>query len=126
MSTTVPNHSQASRIRFDVQSLQNHADIKPWKGNSYSGHQDVFYETLEDGFTKAHTTYDLMHWSTTIASITRNGVLYFDARYISATTRGFQGRILNALRTAFGESHPDVVRISQELGKPTSQRGILY
>lgn len=116
----VPNHSQTSRIRFDVQRLQNGQDPLYWRGNSYQGIPTTFaindVETLGIRFK---------HWDTTIAAVTASGVLYFNARYISTTTRGFQSRIVNALATAFGENHAAVVRIREELALPTGERDIL-
>lgn len=120
---TIPNYAQTSRIRFDIQAIQNGRGdtVEYWHGNSYKG----IPETLRvDGHRIWHGIR-LMHWDTTIAIISAAGAIYFDARYVSATTRGFQGRILNAMRTAFGENHPTVIRIAAELSMPTDQRGVL-
>jgi len=119
----VPNHSQASRIRFDIQKLQNGQGdtLQHWQGNSYKGIPVTIYV---DGEKVGHGI-QLKHWDTTIAVITMVGPIYFDARYISSTTRGFQGRIINALRTAFGENYASVVRIAEELALPTGEREVL-
>lgn len=117
----VPNHSQTSRIRFDIQALQNGQTPSDWRGNSYAG--IVGYAT-ENG-----RLYTLIHWQTPIAQIhVKDGVatiLFFDARHISTTTRGFQGRIIRALSTALGMRNPDVERIHAELGRKTSDRRAL-
>ena len=90
----VPNHTQAIRIASDLNKLARGESADDWHGNSYAG--IVGYP--QDG----GRMYTLIHWSTPIAQlhIASNGevsVLMFNARYISATTRSFQGRIYRAL-----------------------------
>ena len=119
----VPNHAQTSRIRFDIQKLQNGQgdQLEYWQGNSYRGIPvtvSLANETVLHGIK-------LKHWDTTIAVVTMAGPIYFDARYISSTTRSFQGRILNAMRTAYGENYAAVVRIAEELALPTGERDVL-
>lgn len=120
---SVPNHSQASRIRFDLQklaSVDHKQTIKDWRGNSYQGRLYTDYQT-------GLSVYELVHWNTTIAQFTtvvpgKVLMTYFNARYISTTTRGFQSRILNAMRTALGENSPAVLAVDNELGKSTALR----
>lgn len=121
--SNVPNHSQTSRIRFDIQKLQNGLGdtLQYWHGNSYKGIPVTVYVSGE----KVGHGIKLKHWDTTIAVITTVGPIYFDARYISSTTRGFQGRILNALRTAYGDNYASVARIAEELALPTGERDVL-
>lgn len=122
----VPNHAQTSRIRFDLQRLAgiDHKNtIKDWHGNSYQGRLYSDYQTRL-------SIYELVHWSTTIAQFTTEtpGVVrlhYFNARYISSTTRSFQGRILNAMATALGENHPSVIQVREMLSQPTHNRTAL-
>lgn len=123
----VPNHSQTSRIRFDLERLagvDHKSTIKDWRGNSYQGRLYTDYQT-------GLSIYELVHWNTTIAQFTtmRPGVVvmtYFNARHISTTTRGFQSRILNAMRTAFGENNSFVRAVSAELAQKTHQRGEIF
>ena len=119
----VPNHTQAARIRHDIVNACCNRTPKAWRGNSYSARV-----VTDDTRTFSQLFYQLVHWDTTIAEISVYGgvisVTYFDARYISSTTRGFQSRILKALVELVGSDHPDVVAISQELGKPTHSRGV--
>ena len=117
----IPNHAQASRIASDLNKLARGESADDWRGNSYAGIV---------GYQDGGRMYTLTHWSTPIAQlhIASDGkvsVLMFNARYISATTRSFQGRILNALRTALGENDPMVVIIQHELGRKTHLRGVL-
>lgn len=124
---SVPNHSQTSRIRFDLQrlaSVDHKQTIKDWHGNSYQGRLYTDYQT-------GLSVYELVHWSTTIAQFTtfipgKVLMTYFNARYISTTTRGFQSRIFNAMRTALGENNPAVRAVGNELGKPTAQRHEIF
>lgn len=72
--------------------------------------------------------YILMHWDTVITAVYYEPRVeklvmdYFDARYISATTRGFQSRILKAF-DKIGVWGTKIV--ATELGKPTHKRGII-
>ena len=128
----VPNHAQSARITRDIRRMQQWqrdqstpwSDVHTsWSGNSYSGY--CLTETVE-GANKAAITavvYHLFHWSTEIATIefredeiTR---VSFLARYISTTTRGFQGRILQGLQQAGFDTN----EIVHELALPTDQRG---
>ena len=117
----VPNHSQSSVIAADLIRLRDddcHGETLYWHGNSYGGYRE--YDP--DGTPM----YVLEHWSTVIAHIVnRDGALYvnyFNGCYISATTRGFQGRILAALDKmgVFGKENVRYI-----LSKPTHKRGIL-
>ena len=119
----VPNHSQADRITSDIRKLLDGKGdtLQYWQGNSYRGIPvtvSLANETVLHGIK-------LKHWDTTIAVVTMAGPIYFDARYISSTTRSFQGRILNAMRTAYGENYAAVVRIAEELALPTGERDVL-
>ena len=119
----VPNYSQASVIAADLIRFRdgdNPGATLSWTGNSYSGRRmGRFGNDLPE-------TYDLIHWDTTIASIcmTDKGltVWYFDARYLSATTRKFQGRILEALDKigVYGTR-----ATLSELSEPTGKRRIV-
>lgn len=121
----VPNHSQVDRIATDLRKLAHNDDPAVWQGNSYQG----FPVTAKVRQETKHNGYQLKHWSTTIAEFhyTPQGVVlaYFDARYISSTTRGFQGRILRAMSRVFGPAHATVVRVAEELALPTGERGVL-
>lgn len=120
---SIPNHAQTARIHSDIQTLQNGRGdaLEPWRGNSYKG---IPVTVSVHGHTIRHGI-KLKHWDTTIAIITSTGPVYFNARYISQTTRAFQGRILNALRAAYGDDHASVVRIAEELAMPTVERDVL-
>lgn len=107
MRKNVANYEQETRIATDILTLKTARD---WQGNSYSG--TVYAE---------NNSYDLYHWSTRIATVKDGALTYFDARYHSATTRGFQGRILRGLARA----GIDVSQAKQELAKPTDAREIL-
>ena len=130
----VPNHTQAARIARDIRRMQHWqkeqatpwSDVHTsWSGNSYGGY--CLTQTVE-GANHAPTTavvYRLFHWNTEIATIefredeiTR---VSFLARYISTTTRGFQGRILQGLQQAGF----DTDEIVHELALPTHQRGFV-
>ena len=107
MRKNVTNKEQETRIATDVLTLKTARD---WQGNSYSG--TAYAE---------NNSYDLLHWSTRIATVQDGALTYFDARYHSATTRGFQGRILRGLARA----GIDVSAARQELSKPTHERGVV-
>lgn len=121
---TIPNHSQAQRIRRDVRRLAadliTHGDA--WQGNSYALQVEI------DPGSKA---LQYRHWSTIICEIEQAPgttekvrVTYFDARYHSSTTRGFQGRLLEAFK--YGLIPADQLsRIVNELALPTGLRGVL-
>ena len=118
----VPNHTQANCIASDLNKLARGESADDWHGNSYAG--IVGY--LQGGVR----IYTLMHWSTPIAQlhIASDGkvsVLMFNARYISATTRSFQGRIYQALQTVHAINVNDLSAIGDELGKKTHERGVL-
>lgn len=123
---TVPNYGQSTRITIDLRRLagvDHRSTIRDWRGNSYQGR---LYQDYGTGFS----IYELVHWRTTIAQFTTMHpgevrLAYFNASYISATTRGFQGRILKGMADALGEDHPDVQLVAHELGKPTHKRGEL-
>ena len=117
----VPNHAQASRIASDLIKLARGESVADWRGNSYAGIV---------GYQDGGRMYTLIHWSTPIARlhITRDGkvyVLMFNARYISATTRSFQGRIYRALCKVHAIDEGELSAISDELGKKTHERGEL-
>lgn len=122
-TTNVPNHSQTSRIQHDIQTiLRGQGDrVSYWQGNSY---KSIPVTIHVDGHRIIHGI-KLVHWNTPIAIITAVGAIYFDARYISSTTRGFQGRIVNAMRNVFGNDYASVARIVEELSLPTSERDVL-
>lgn len=116
----VPNYSQAQVIAADlihVRDNDNPGATLSWSGNSYSGAR-----RHEDGM------YILMHWDTVIAAVYYEPRVeklvmdYFNARYISATTRGFQSRILKAFDKmgVWGTK-----TAATELGKPTHKRGVI-
>lgn len=128
----VPNHAQVARIASDIRRMAHWqynqstpwSDVHTtWNGNSYSGY--CLTQTVE-GANGAPTTaivYHLFHWNTEIATIefredeiTR---VTFLARYISSTTRGFQGRILRGLQQAGFDTN----LIVEELALPTHHRG---
>ena len=118
----VPNHAQANRIASDLNKLARGESADDWRGNSYAG--IVGYQ--QDG----GRMYTLMHWSTPIAQlhIASNGevsVGMFNARYVSATTRSFQGRIYQALQIVHAMDVSDLSAIGNELGKKTHKRGVL-
>ena len=118
----VPNHAQADRIASDLNKLARGESADDWRGNSYAG--IVGY--LQDG----GRTYTLIHWSTPIAQlhIASDGkvsVLMFNARYISSTTRSFQGRIYRALCKVHTINASDLAIIGQELGRKTHLREVL-
>lgn len=119
----VPNYSQKSVIAADlirVRDNENPGAALSWEGNSYEG----FRETYADGTVG----YFLRHWNTIIAAlyfeqnVEKVVVSYFNARYISATTRGFQSRILDAFDRV-GVWGTQAVR--SELSKPTHKRGLI-
>lgn len=115
----VPNHAQANRIASDLNDLARGENAYDWHGNSYAG--IVGY--LQDG----GRMYTLTHWSTPIAQlhIASDGkvsVLMFNAWYISATTRSFQGRIYQALCEVHTINASDLAIIGQELGRKTHLR----
>ena len=119
----VPNHAQAIRIASDLNKLARGKSADDWHGNSYAG--IVGYP--QDG----GRTYTLTHWSTPIAQlhIASNGevsVLMFNARYISATTRSFQGRIYRALCEVHAINASDLSHIGHELGRETHLREVLH
>jgi hypothetical protein len=114
MLKRVINANQAARIYSDVIHVMAGKRPEEWTGNSYQG------------FESGYGEYMLMHWSTPIAVIRRDvGIVYFNATYISSTTRGFQSRILSALTGVFGTTNPAIRSISAELGKPTGERGVI-
>lgn len=107
--TNTPNHRQTARIAGDIHALQQGRPVEGWHGNSYSGRV-------------CEQIYRLVHWSTEIALFDDTGAcIVFDAKYYSATTRSFQGRILAAM----SPSDPMYDRVREELGKPTGDRGLL-
>ena len=117
----VPNHTQAARIAVDLKRLQSgQAEIiKDWQGNSYQGRA---YK--HDGIW----IYELVHWSTTIAQFALIGgqvvMTWFDARYLSSTTRGFQGRIIKGMTNShIGRGWIEMV--SDQLSQPTGKREII-
>lgn len=122
----IPNHLQVNRIAFDLNglSLGMQTGIRDWQGNSYRG---IIGYAPNGGHY-----YTLIHWSTPIAQFEvaqgtleapgRVNVLMFDARYISSTTRSFQGRILNALKHVNRADGDHYVAIANELGKPMGMR----
>ena len=117
----VPNHAQASRIASDLNKLARGESVADWHGNSYAG-----IVGSQDG----SRMYTLIHWSTPIAQlhIASDGkvsVLMFNARYISATTRSFQGRIYQALCKVHAINVSDLSAIGGDLGKKTHERGVL-
>ena len=117
----VPNHAQAIRIASDLNKLARGESAYDWHGNSYAGIV---------GYQDGSRMYTLIHWSTPIAQlhIASDGkvsVLMFNARYISATTRSFQGRIYQALQTVHAINVNDLSAIGDELGKKTHERGVL-
>ena len=117
----VPNHAQANRIASDLNKLARGESADDWHGNSYAGIV---------GYQDGGHMYTLIHWSTPIARlhIASDGkvsVLMFNARYISATTRSFQGRIYQALQTVHTIDVNDLSAIGDELGKKTHKRGVL-
>lgn len=118
----VPNHAQANRIASDLNKLARGESAVDWRGNSYAA--VVGYATDRGRL------YTLVHWSTPIAQlhIASNGkvsVLLFNARYISATTRSFQGRIYRALCKVHSINANDLSAIGDELGKKTHERQAL-
>ena len=118
----VPNHSQANRIASDLNKLARGESAYDWHGNSYAG--IVGYP--QDG----GRMYTLIHWSTPIAQlhIASDGkvsVMMFNARYISATTRSFQGRIYQALHEVHTIDVSDLSHIGHELGRKTHLREVL-
>lgn len=121
-TVTTPNHAQVNRIAYGLNSLAEGKSAPDWRGNSYAG---------VVGYAKsgAHL-YTLIHWSTPIAQLHvsaegKVSVLYFDARYISSTTRSFQGRIYRALTKVHGIRPNDLTAIGDELAKSTGNRGVL-
>ena len=119
----VPNYSQAQVIAADlfrVRDNDNPGATLSWSGNSYAGER----RRAEDDAN----IYVLTHWNTVIATVgfheetEKLALIYFNARHISATTRGFQGRILKALDKV-GVWGTSVV--ASELGKPTHKRGVI-
>ena len=99
MPNNVPNNAQAARIERDV------TNPRDWFGNSYRA-------------TSRASGMTYVHWNTTIAETTDGRLTYFDARYISTTTRGFQSRIVAGLDAA----GIDVSAAQAELAKPTHER----
>ena len=124
---SVPNHAQVNRMISDLNRLGNvdHKDtIKDWRGNSYQGRLYTDYRT-------GLSVYELVHWDTTIAQFTTTTpgkvtLAYFNASYISPTTRGFQGRIFQAMSRAHTTRANDIAAVADELGKPTDSRGQIY
>ena len=118
----VPNHAQASRIASDLNKLARGESADDWRGNSYAGIV---------GYQDGGRMYTLTHWSTPIAQlhIASDGkvsVLMFNAWYISATTRSFQGRIYQALQTVHAINASDLSHIGHELGRKTHLREVLH
>lgn len=109
-SSTIPNHSQATRIRDD----QRAARPKPWHGNSYR----MEVREHADGIELLY-----MHWSTIICSVSGGHVNLFNARYFSTTTRRFQSRILSGLTSSGMIPTEELDLIRAELCKPTGARG---
>lgn len=109
-ATIVPNHSQASRISFDLRADQP----KPWHGNSYR--MEVLAHA--DG-----TEILYIHWNTVICSVSDGHVNLFNARYFSSTTRGFQSRILSGMTRSGMIPTEELGLIRAELRKPTGERG---
>ena len=119
----VPNHAQVNRIASDLNLLAQGKDARDWQGNSYAG--------IVGYATDRGRLYTLIHWSTPIAQLHvandgRVSVLMFNARYISSTTRSFQGRIYKALCKVHSINASDLQHIGTELGKKTHERGALY
>ena len=117
----VPNHAQTNRIASDLNKLARGESAYDWHGNSYVGIV---------GYQDGGRMYTLIHWSTPIAQlhIASDGkvsVLMFNARYISATTRSFQGRIYRALFKVHTINVSDLAIIGHELGRKTHLREVL-
>lgn len=119
----VPNHLQSNHIASDLNRLAaGQLNIGDWRGNSYHG--------IVDYAAGGAHLYTLVHWNTPIAQlhIASNGkvsVLHFDARYISSTTRSFQGRIYRALCKVHAVNASDLAHIGEELGRKTHLRKVL-
>lgn len=121
---TVPNHSQADRIARDVARLMrgDGHTLSYWQGNSY---RSVPTTHLTRGASVVHSIR-LIHWDTTIAEVVHGvGLTYFDARYLSRTTRGFQSRIIKGLANLEGARWSRVQAAHAELAKPADGRAIL-
>lgn len=117
----VPNHAQAARIASDLNKLARGESASDWQGNSYRG---IVGYAPESGHY-----YTLIHWSTPICQIAVHKgkvvVMMFNARYISSTTRSFQGRILSALRRVHDARTNDLTAIGDELSRSTGERQLL-
>lgn len=127
----VSNHAQSAHIARDIRRLQHWqkeqstpwSDVHTtWAGNSYGGY--CLTQTVEgaNGAPTMAVVYHLFYWNTEIATLEFRGdettrVTFF-ARYITTTTRGFQGRILKALQQAGFDTN----LIVSELSQPTRQR----
>ncbi len=119
----VPNYSQAQVIAADlirIRDNDNPGATLSWSGNSYRGERETYVDGTD--------VYVLSHWGTVISVVyfhtetEKLTVHYFNARYISATTRQFQGRILQAF-DKIGVWGTKTVR--SELAKPTHKRGVI-